>query len=251
MDNVVTGIEEVPTTETEDTEDEPKNLLNEPQSHVESAVENLQLLRRLFFSIVEHLQETAQRQAQLNDETQSLATEVDEATRERDLGQKKMRQEELQEIANEIQQALKEQATLPEASQDQSIPEEQQKAAESLRKAAGLVEEATAEMESATTKMSESPELVPIREHQDAALLKLLEALAALQPPQDQDDSQGEDQQEQQDQQQSESDQQDQPQDSKSGINQLLQMVRDREAQRREENDKKAKAGRAPTLRDW
>ncbi|QDV86461.1 VWA domain-containing protein [Planctomycetes bacterium TBK1r] len=241
------------------------------QTHAEAAIETLQDLRRLFFSIVEHLRETAQRQAGINDETEQMAALQSESDSERqraDAAELASRQNDLSEIAGQIASALEQ---LADASTDPPAdpggqaapvdPQQQemiQQNAEKAKKAAGLVRESTQQMDKASEQLSrEDPQIDQARPPQDLALEKLIEALRELQPPQqDQSNQQQNQQQQQQDQQQQQSDQnqpqeQNEEQDAQMDPSRVLQAVRDREAQRRRERDQRQRAGQIPVEKDW
>ncbi|WP_372895196.1 VWA domain-containing protein [Stieleria sp.] len=243
------------------------------QTHAEAAIETLQDLRRLFFSIVEHLRETAQRQAGINDETEQMAalqseSETDSERQRADAAELASRQNDLSEIAGQIASALEQQA---DASADPPAdpggqaapvdPQQQemiQQNAEKAKKAAGLVRESTQQMDEASEQLSgEDPQIDQARPPQDLALEKLIEALRELQPPQqDQSNQQQNQQQQQQDQQQQQSDQnqpqeQNEEQDAQMDPSRVLQAVRDREAQRRRERDQRQRAGQMPVEKDW
>jgi hypothetical protein len=231
------------------------------------ALEHLQSLRRLFFSIVEHLRETAQRQAQLNDETQLLLATPDSDAAEiaEQAGPLIPRQRELQQRAVQIADALAQQAqqtptgppaqpgTDPRQAQEQA--QLQQQATEKLEQAAKLVEDAGGAMMNAVGSMEEAePALKPARQEQDKALEKLTEALALLVPPEQQQQQDRQDQQ-QQDQQQDNQEQQDdqQQKQQQAGMDpaRLLQAIRDREAQRRKERSRRQPASMEPVDKDW
>jgi hypothetical protein len=218
----------------------------------ERAVARLESLRRLFFSVVEQVRDLAQRQLDLADETQDAAA-LAAATGE-DLAQRVAplvpRQGQLAERAGEVANALVEQSDRAGG----VVTEEADPAETSrrLRLAGEHVLAAQGAMEQAGEKLGvEPPELGVTRERQDAALVELQEALALLEPPdrQEQDDSQqqpgddGEGQGEQ-----------DSPEPSASAATdpaQLLQAVRDREAQRRHERDARQRAGYETVEKDW
>jgi Ca-activated chloride channel family protein len=258
--------------------------------HVSNASQSLRELRRLFFSVIEHLRETAQRQSELNDDTEraivargldkSSTPESQDSPRDdlRRFGPLVHRQQELQSIAAQIADLLDEQATqttsqpatAPQASASAHGGKEadpQADAAESARKlqeAAALVREATEAMSAARQTLdvqsdNEDTDRDPAkfqqgRTEQDLALEKLIEALRRLQPPQSQDPKQ--DQQSDQDQQQ-EQQQQDQKQDQQDASSpasdpaRLLQKIRDREAQRRKDREKRQRGGQDPVDKDW
>ena len=132
---------------------------------------------------------------------------------------------------------------------------------ERLRLAAEHVVLAQTEMEGAgATLASESsgpgpgpgpgPDPDTVRGHQDVAVVELQQALALLEPPPQEpgDDSQdgdsGENQQQPEEQEQ---EAQQPPQDP----GQLLQAVRDREAERRREQGERARVGSETVEKDW
>lgn len=210
-------------------------MLGRANQNVAGAVEKLQALRRLFFSIVEHLRETLGRQIQLNDETAGLTGERDGLVVAKGVGPLVGRQAELAELAGAIGEALREQAAQNPADAVGGAPggggapgvgggggmtAEQQQAsqemAERFAKAAEKVDEGRVLMEGAGVKMEgaanpEAPvppaltvavDLEPLREDQDGAAARLAEALEILEPPQENEDNQeGDDQQQQQEQQ--------------------------------------------------
>ncbi len=233
---------------------------------VDLAVDDLAELRRLFFSIAELLRETAQRQANVNDETQSLIVESDEEIRSQKMGPLNDTQSELRQISDEISHALSQQAQESGQSAGNPLPvtdpnaphqaEEQQKMAEAYAEASKLVFEATESMASAIGKSEQAPvPIAEIRPDQDTALAKLQEALAKLIPPeqqdQQQDQQQNENQEQQEEEQQEQQDQQEQNEQRQMNAQQLLQMIRDREAKRREDQEAKQAIGVESVLKDW
>ncbi|NLS95525.1 MAG: VWA domain-containing protein [Planctomycetaceae bacterium] len=230
------------------------------REHVAKAVEHLQSLRRLFFSIVEHLRETAQRQAQLNDETEQAAAIQEKEDLAKKVGPLATRQRELRSIAGEIAKALGEQAqqqptgAMPEQNVDPQQLAQMQQIQQRFGEAAKLVDQGGTEMETADKNLAfKEPIVDRAREHQDQALEKLVQALALLQPPQqDQQDQQNQQQQDQQQQQQGEN-KQEQQKDSEMGTDpaRLLQAIRDREAERRRDQERRAQMEREPVEKDW
>jgi hypothetical protein len=230
------------------------------RTHVAQTVEQLQALRRLFFSIVEHLRETAQRQAELNDETEQLAGLEEEGDLAKKTGPLSVRQKELQAFTEQIALALDEQAkqqptgAVPQQNVDPQQLEQIQQMQENVAQAARLVGEGGTEMKSADENLAaEKPQLDTARTHQDQALTKLVEALALLQPPQpNQQNQQQQDQQQDQQQQQGESEQ-DQEKSEQMGTDpaRLLQAIRDREAQRRRDQERRERFEQEPVEKDW
>jgi hypothetical protein len=229
--------------------------LDSAREHVAGAVENLQALRRLFFSIVEHLRETAQRQAQLNDETQQVATLQQDQELPTRVGPLALRQQQLQAITQEIARALQAQAQqTPDAAApsgaDPKQLEQQQQITQQLQQAARLVADGGTAMQQAGQSLSpDKTDLPAARQSQDEALQKLVEALTLLQPPQG-------DQQEQQDQSR-QGEGQPQPQEAQPQPGQgadpsrALQAVRDREAQRRRDRESRQRMMPEPVDKDW
>ena len=274
-----------------DSDDEEKTLTDIPQpspfaasrKSADQAVETLTDLRRLFFSVLEHLQDTARRQLQLNDETEQAAGEQaersdDEAAPEDQQRSQQIQstQEELAQMSEQIAGALQQQAeagsqSQPEQGGDPQQPAQVQQNAEKAKKAASLVNDAKSQMDLANqTLKAETSAFAESRPFQDEALAKLIEAIQELQPPQQNQDQQQDQQQdeqnqdeggeqppeqaEQQDQQAKPGSDESQPPedgDQKMDPSRILQAVRDREAQRRRDKDKRQPAGRVPVDKDW
>jgi hypothetical protein len=240
----------------------------------------------LFFSIVEHLRETAQRQAQLNDQTEQAVALAGKGEFVEEAGPLWQRQQELRAISEQIAKALDEQAKQQpaQAATNQDVdPKQQQQLTqitERFTKAAKLVAEGSTSMQEAAEALqpatdssrpsppsaqasgeegderstadrptTHQPDLDRTRTKQDEALQKLFEALTLLNPPQ-----QNQQNQPQQDaSQQSQENRQDRQQDIQQGADpsRLLQAVRDREAQRRRERDRRQRYEREPVEKDW
>ncbi|MBM4089026.1 MAG: VWA domain-containing protein [Planctomycetes bacterium] len=242
------------------------------EQSVELAIEQLEELRRLFFSLVEHLRDTAQRQADLNDDTTEVSGRPEEERTPDKTGPLAGRQTQLQSIAAQIAEALKaqgdeaaaaaDQQAKPPAGQGQSDPQDAARAAEALARAAGLVRDAESAMETAAEKLSAVPaadddaqrKFEPILEKQQEALAKLIEALALIdqqnQQDQDQQDQQQQDQN-QQDQQQDQGGDEQQRQNQQMDARQLLQLIRDREAERRNDKRQRNAASSSAAEKDW
>jgi len=221
--------------------DAPAAALNrtEAASAAEEAVEQLGALRRLFFSIVEHLRETAEEQLELADQTRGAggpdALPAPLAPHQSALARR----------AGAIADALEEQSR----QQGGTLAEEPdaEETTRRLRAAGEHVLGAQTEMEGATTHLElEPPELEPATGRQEAALQALQEALALLAPPQQQQQPQ---EAPQSGEQQSEQDATERGEDADPA--RLLQEVRDREAQRRREKAQRQRAGYEPVEKDW
>ncbi|MGK0169196.1 MAG: Ca-activated chloride channel family protein [Gammaproteobacteria bacterium] len=237
---------------------------------VELSLVHLQNLRRLFFSVIEHLKETAQRQQRLNDETESQRTLPD--SKPEQAARLSAEQKTLGETTNSIAEALSQQAAQsqtgpapnpnapnpPAPNTPTPTPGPSAQEIEQLQQASGLVKDASQAMTKAHTALA-VPDLGGARAPQMEAFTKLSEAIAALTPPQHTEDSpedsteHGEDEQtgagDKQPPAPAEEDGQEQA-ETPSNMDQLLQQVRDKEAQRR--RDRTARASRyVPVEKDW
>ncbi|MBW2541686.1 MAG: VWA domain-containing protein [Deltaproteobacteria bacterium] len=223
-----------------------------------AAVEHLEALRRLFFSIVEELRDAAQQQLDLADETRdaaalSAAGSDDAAAR---IGPLAPRQEALAARTGAIADALVEQSN-----QTGGVVDEEADSAETsrrLREAAEHVLLAQVEMEGATEKITEAPPNLELaQERQAASIAELEQALALLVPP-EQRQPEGEPDPSEQGDSESESSGGEQkqqgepePQAAPADPAQLLQAVRDREAQRRRDREQRGTQGYDTVEKDW
>ncbi len=228
------------------------------RSRVAAAVKGLESLRRLFFSIVEHLRDSIRRQSELADALESAAGRPEDE-RQQALSPVASRQDALGRDTERLAEALHEQALAdpaavvgPEAAQDPAVAEQ---AAEQLTRAAELVLDASGQMQAAgATLEPEDVDVEAAHQHQTNADARLREALALLEPPQEneQQQEQGSDQQQQQpspgEQQQDGPDEQ--PPEPSRDPGQILQAVRDREAERHRER-KSGSSRYEPVDRDW
>ncbi|MBW2384868.1 MAG: VWA domain-containing protein [Deltaproteobacteria bacterium] len=250
-----------------------ESALDDSRNSVSTAIKGLESLRRLFFSIVEHLEDTAHRQVELGDDTEqalALAEQDPDASAAR-VGPVAPRQDELAAFTDQLAQALHEQSLADpaeligaEAAADEAVA---QAATEQLIRASELVLAASEEMRNAATGLREAaPERETIRAQQTTAVNKLAEAITLLQPPQqeqanDQEEDSGEqgeagEQQQGQGQDQQAATPAEQPQPSpeeQAGRDpgQMLQSVRDREAERHRRNAGRNQQGYEPVERDW
>jgi len=235
------------------------------QQGVVSSIEQIETLRRIFFSVIEHLRDTLQRQVDVADRTRDVATMTDDEAQHNALGPQAARQQTLSTMSQQIADSLQKQSEQPmptaadagaEAGDQKAIRD----AVDRLRRAAGHVGAAKTEMDGAFERMSAEPaELDNAQNHQAAAIEKLTEALQLLAPPpppekpkEQKDDQQ---QQQQQDQQKDDGadDQKDQPpqQEPQPDMSRLLQAVRDRDAQRQRDKRSRRSPGYAPVEKDW
>ncbi len=297
-----------------------------PTASVDQAVASIEDLRRLFFSLVEHLRETAQRQAELNDNVVQQAAGV--GTKE--VGALQTQQAELQTLASDISAALREQAAQAKESssgsgpgnvppQSNALQPTSTQDATVLAQAADLVTEGSQAMQlaadslqdlsqaeingrptstadettqrgdaesdptsdlgdapeqqgneaaedvqlpsktsgdgpSSDTPQPATPDFSPTMKQQQDALEKLAEALALLDDQQS-GQNQNPQQNQQQNQEQSQQDEQSQDQANKPpqnmNANQMLQAIRDREAERRREKNNRSAASAGGVERDW
>ncbi len=245
---------------------------SEAEAAADSAAESLAQLRRLFFSLVEHLRDTAQRQADLNDDTARQSAEPADSQTSEKLGPLASRQAQLQPITQAIGEALREQSqqarAVPDAAQDPAgtvapATTSPSPAAKTLDQAADLVTAAHAAMSTAARQLDRqaaqfdaaAEPFQEITQQQQTALQKLVEALALLdqsqQPPPQQQQQQDQNQQQQQQQDSHDQQSQDQQQQQNMSVNQLLQLIRDREAQRREKKQQRAQVPSGRVEKDW
>jgi len=223
-----------------------------------TAVGHLEALRRLFFSIVEELRDAAQQQLDLADETRdaaalSAAGSDDAAAR---IGPLAPRQEALATRTGAIADALAEQSN-----QTGGVVDEEADSAETsrrLREAGEHVLLAQVEMEAATEKLVEDPpNLESTQERQAASIAELEQALALLVPPEDREPEGEPDPSEQQDSEsepsggEQEQEGEPEPQAAPADPAQLLQAVRDREAQRRRDREQRGTQGYDTVEKDW
>lgn len=250
----------------------PADAWQPSQAAVKEAVERIEDLRRLFFSVIDHLKELAQRQLELGDQTEetsamaAAAPDRDSTDKAGPLG---ARQQTLSNTAQPIADALREQAEQPIPPEAQGkVPED---LPQRLTDAATHVDNARTSMDTATQHLSiNPPAFADTRAAQATALEELAAAIQLLTPPgqqqqqdqQKQEDGEQQKQDEQQDGEQNEGGEQQQgggqnarqdEQDEKEKTDpaQLLQGIRDREAERRAGKDKADKQGYEPVEKDW
>lgn len=231
----------------------------------EETLAALDALRRLYFSIVEHLQALRQEQADTHDQTATLqfetSTDASEAAVAQ-LGPVAERQAQHETFGDALANALAQQADAANAAaqttagegQDAAPEDGQAPPGERFAEAAAEVRQASGRMAAAKAVLAEvaaragamSPELEPALADQQAALDHLDNALAALAPPEGQQNQQGQDQ--------SGGGEQAAPQPAQDPVSQRhalrrLQAIRDREAQRARQ-----RAGaneQTPVEKDW
>jgi hypothetical protein len=233
------------------------------RADAEAGKKEIEELRRLFFSIVEHLQELLRNQAETHDKT-ATAHASDDAQRETQIGPLADAQSQHTQRAGELAGALEQQADAASGAQPgqqpgQPSPEEM---AKKLAEAAVEVRSALEQMSAASANLTEardkagqmSIDLSPALAQQPKALEHLANAIQILQPPQQkpqEDQEQNEQKEQQQDQQQDQQDQQQQQDEnlSQQEAQRRLQRVRDREAERQKRQA--APTRQEPVEKDW
>ena len=212
----------------------------------------LEELRRLFFNVVEHLEDLIAQQEETRDSTASAQSLADDQRLEK-FGPLLERQSRHSQAGTAIETALAEladQSAQNPQPQEGGPPPKFAEAAEEMRTAnphlAGAKEELSNASEQAATA---SVSLDPSIEQQDKALEHLRAALALLKPPKQQDQDQEQDQEENKEQEQQQDEQK--PEDmSKQQAEQRLQEAREREDERRRKQ--KAQQPTADTVeKDW
>ncbi len=252
-------------------------------AHAVNARDHLEALRSLFYSLVEHLQALARDQVDLSDETNEVAalSTLDDATDARDATDATRspesqaraealaeRQAELEPRAGGLADVLLEQSQAPPP--DGVDETEAEQGRERLRRAAEHVAGAQLAMGNARAGLAdEAAPFETIQAEQTVAVEELAAAIELLSPPPPPED------QPQQDQEQDESESPEggeeekpeqggddgagasdnadvAPEEGPQDPGQLLQGVRDREAERRRDRERARQQRRAqPVDRDW
>jgi hypothetical protein len=208
----------------------------DPLTPAKAADAKLDELRRLFFSVIEHLQDLIRQQGETRDQT-SAAHAEDDATRAPKLPNLSARQGQHDELAKAITDALASQADAAAKAQD---PQQQQQAknmsaaADEVRLAQNDMGDAKRGIDKTKDTTNQSVSLEPAVKSQASALEHLMNALKLLQPPQqnkDQDQKQDQQKQDQQKQQQAQQDK-DKKKQEQNGAG---QRARDDDARRQKE----------------
>ena len=211
----------------------------DPQIPAKDAEVKLEELRKLFFSVIEHLQQLIRDQGETRDQT-SAANGEDQFTREPRYPTLIGRQEGHGQIAKAITDALAAQADAAGKQQGPSKPgapdpKTLAAAADEVRQAEAEMSDARRILVKARDAKQSSESLDPSVKSQGKAIEHLMAALKLLQPPQDQ----------KQDQQKQ--DQQKQDQQKPGGAS---QRARDEDARRQKERRKQDSAN-DPVEKDW
>ncbi len=204
----------------------------DPLTPAKAADAKLDELRRLFFSVIEHLQDLIRQQGETRDQT-SAAHAEDDVARAPKLPNLSARQTQNDQLAKAITEALASQADAAAKAQD---PQQQQQAknmsaaADEVRLAQNDMGDAKRGIDKAKDTTNQSVSLEPVVKSQASAIEHLVNALKLLQPPQEnKDQDQKQDQQKQQQQQQA---QQDKKKQEQGGAG---QRARDDDARRQKE----------------
>lgn len=238
------------------------NALGSTRAAVGAAVDDITELRSLFFNLIEHLKETARRQIELGDETETVVVLADESNPDDTalaLGPLGPRERDLAEKARQIAAALAEQSSQLE-SQPQTAPaQDAQSVADMVTRLAGAADHTDAaaiDMNNAAGGLEVNPApLAQLRADQTSAVDNLLAAIALLEPPrqnqQQQQEQQEQEQQQEQQQSASAAQDSDRQEEAQRDPSQLLQGVRDREAQRRAQQAERERLRYDPVEKDW
>ena len=238
--------------------------VDEARTSATETLEHLEELRRLFFSIVEHVAALLADQGETHDRTATLQAESSAAMGDEfapAVGAVAERQGRHAQMGDQLAAALAQQADAasappqanaagaPTASADPAAGERLAKAAEEVRKAGGrMLSAATIVLDGADRATTMSPDLEPALEDQLAAMEHLENALKELVPPQDRQQQQG-DQQQQGEAQEPQPQPGEDEQMSQRQALKRLQAIRDREAERQRRRD--AQTSPEPVEKDW
>ena len=215
---------------------------------VEEGRKHLEDLRRLFFSIVEHLKELHRNQTETLDHTGSAQAQKEEAERRRRAGPLVPEQARHTELSKALGDALAAQADQAASASEPQAKQAQKPlsdAAEEVRKAHGAMTQAGRLLQPDGTAQAEALgqslplDLDPAMEQQKQALTHVEAAIRILEPPQKN--------QQQQDQK---NQQQEQQQLSQEQAARRLQAIREREAER-QRKQKQPSGPSDPVEKDW
>jgi hypothetical protein len=217
----------------------------DPLTAAKTADAKLDELRRLFFSVIEHLKDLIRKQGETRDQTSAAHIEDDE-TRAPKLPGLVSRQDQHGQLAKAITDALAAQSDAAAKAQD---PQQQQQgkamaaAADEVRLAQNDMADAKRVLDKTATDKTSSHSLEPAIKSQASALEHLMNALKLLQPPQQQ--KQDQQQQQKQEQQQDKDKDKDKQQQGGAG-----QRARDEDARRQRER-REQQQGRDTVEKDW
>lgn len=232
--------------------DKALTAAKDPQTPAKEAETKLEDLRKLFFSVIEHLQQLIRDQGETRDQS-SAANADDQFTREPKLPALIGREDGHGKMAKAITDALAAQADA--ASKKQQGPSQPgapdpktlAAAADEVRQAQSEMSDASRNLVKARDAKQSSESLNPGIKSQGKAIEHLEEALKLLQPP-PKDQKQDQQKQDQKKQDQKKQDQQKQDQQQQKGG--ASQRARDEDARRQKER-RKQEAGTDPVEKDW
>lgn len=208
-------------------------------------------LRKLFFDVVEHLQELVREQGETRERTQT-AGGMDDLTRETLLPELVGRQDGHGQMAKAITDALAAQADA--MSQQAAAAPEAEAKAKAMREAAAEVRlggndmsDAKATLDKAAAPKTQSVSLDPATSSQGTAIEHLIKALQLLQPPPPPQEQEPEDKQDKQDKQPPKPDEKPPEQQQQSGAG---QRAREDDAKRQKEKREQPPVA-DPVEQDW
>ena len=218
----------------------------DPLTPAKAADAKLDELRRLFFSVIEHLQDLIRQQGETRDQTSQAHAETDDV-RAPKLPGLLQRQEQHDQLAKAISEALAAQSDAAAKAQD---PQQQQMgknmaaAADEVKLAQNDMLDSKTTLDKAVKTTNQSVNLEPAVKSQASAIEHLQNALRLLQPPQQQQQQQ--DKQKQQQQQDQKQDEQKEPQQGGAG-----QRARDEDARRQRERREREDSRGDAVEKDW
>jgi hypothetical protein len=228
--------------------DEAEPDPNDPLVPAKQAEAKIDELRKLFFNLIEHLQELIREQNETRDRT-SKASGEDDVVRAPKLPGLVTREEQHGQMAKAITEALAAQAD-EAAKQTQQQPQpgapdgkKLSEAAAEMRQAQSAIDDARGALVRARDAKKTTESLAPAVKAQVTAIEHLTKALKLLQPPQDDEGDDDKNKQQQQQQQQ----QQKQKQQQKN------QSARDKDAerQRKRQQEQQGNSTNEPVEKDW
>ncbi|MDE0422383.1 MAG: hypothetical protein OXK76_16075 [Gammaproteobacteria bacterium] len=240
------------------------SAVDEARARAGETLAHLEELRRLFFSIVEHVAALLADQGETHDRTATLQAGSSAAMGDEfapAVGAVADRQGRHAQVGDQLAAALAQQADAasapaqpdasggPAASADPEAGERLAKAADEVRKAGGrMLSAATMLADGANRALTMSPDLEPALEDQLAAMEHLENALKELVPPQERQPQQGEDEQRREGRDPQPQSGEDERMSQRQALKRL-QAIRDREAER--QRRRAAPAGTEPVEKDW
>jgi len=232
------------------------------KSSADQALSDLEELRKLFFTLIEHLKQLVRDQGETMDMTASASAENTEAEElAAELVPTVSRQNNHSLMAGQIAEVLKkqgEQHSAKPAFTNKTISGQPQAKGPDYAKAGDEVGQARENMiDAANGMVAEKPGIEEILDNQKTALEHLQAALNILNPPQKQKEKDGDKKQQEQKQQQQQGQKEKQKQKDKEAERKMskeqaerrLQSIRDKEMQRRERDNREAPA--ETVEKDW